>query len=110
GLSLQPDGTSVQRWLDEHRRDARLLITIDDGPIGGRCASVSRQEREVNVDAPSSRRAQKLVRQNAAVGDDDCNVRIMRRKQLLRLFVLDARWLKDCEPVRPRKLFDWRES
>src|SRR6185369_13518787 len=71
---LQQDWTSVERRLDEHCRHARFNLAVNHSPIRRRCAAIEWQQREVNVDTTSTRRAQKLLGKNAPVSDDHCEV------------------------------------
>ena len=62
------------------------VITVDDGPIRRSSAAISRQQRKVNVDTAARRCAQKFFRQDAAIGYNDRDLRVMRGKQ--------AAWLR----------------
>ena len=62
------------------------------------------------VDATSLWRVEKLTRQNAAVGDDDHQIGIVRTKECDRFRSLDLSWLVNSEALRDCQLLNWTGS
>src|SRR5581483_9663421 len=74
-LALKKNRPGVHLLDQLHGRDAAFFLAVDDGPGDRRRAAVLRQKRVMDIEAPVRRELENLPRQDAAVSDDDDDVR-----------------------------------
>lgn len=73
-LCLEQHVARIEAGVHEHRRNARLLLAVDDAPLHRRRTAVARQERAVHIDAAVRRDIEDALRENLAEGHDDHEV------------------------------------
>ena len=98
--------TGVHLAVKVHRRHAGHRIAVEHRPLDGRCPAILRQQRAVHIDRAVGRGGKQLVRQDAAVGHDDENVRLQALQRCQCRAVTHLFRLKDRQTVCQRDLLD----
>ncbi len=71
------DRAGVETFLHLHHHHPGLVVAGHDGAMDRRRAAPARQERGMKIEAAEREGFQNHLRQNQAIGDDDCRVGIM---------------------------------
>ena len=93
----------VEARLHAHDRHAGPRFAANDRPLDRRGAAQPGQQRRVHVAGPEPRQIEQLLRQDAAVGDDDEQIRGERRQRRLRLGRADLLGLQHGHAQRRRR-------
>lgn len=84
--------------IQEERRDARLGVAVDDGPVDGRSATVLRQKRRVEVESSLRRHIPHHFGEHSE-GYDNLQVGFKRTKFIEERFVLQLLGLEHLETL-----------
>ena len=70
----EDDVARVEPFIHVHDRHARLRIAFANRGLNGRCTTILRQQRGMNIDAAESRRIEHRLAQDLAIRDHDRDV------------------------------------
>ena len=76
GGPLGDNVSGVQLWGHMHDGDASLLLSVEDGPVDRGSSPVLGQQRGVDIDAAIPRIRQNVLRQDAAIGRYNDQLRV----------------------------------
>ena len=98
--------SGVHFAIKVHGRNAGHGIAVEHRPLDGRGAAILRQQRAMDIDRPIGRRCEQIIRQNAAIGHNDENIRLQALEICQRRAVAHLCRLKHREPRRKCDLLD----
>lgn len=91
--------SGVHFAIKVHGRNAGHGIAVEHRPLDGRGAAVLRQQRAMDIDRPIGRRCEQIIRQNAAIGHNDENIRLQALEICQRRAVAHLCRLKHRSPA-----------
>ena len=69
--------TGINPFIHLHDGDTGFLFSVDDGPVDGRCTSVLRQQRSMDIHASETGHMQNLTGQNLSERCHNKHIRII---------------------------------
>ena len=97
------DIAGIHALIELHDRDAGLLLSVDDDTLNRSSAAILRKERGMDIDRAIGRDIQHRLRQDAAIRDDDEEVRLQCFQCLHLRRVFEGERLVDRDVMRHRK-------